>query len=455
MVNFKIIKSQKNKENIVCENYIYNYNGTCKNYISWRCVIRGCTGMLKTTLDKSNIVSVTNHIHEPDSKKLARMKFRNTLKDVSINSNEDFLTTFIKLSNDTSHEDKYGLNKYDSYRDYFNRLRNMKSGLCHKNESDILESFKYTFGNELFLQFDSGINDEERIILFHTDLNSNIFLKSKVWLVDGTFYTAPNDYEQILILHCSYFSKIIPLIYVIMKRKNTNSYDKVFSYLTAKTINASPDYIISDFESALYNSIKNNFKSSILNGCNFHMTQIIMRYLSSSHLMYLYKENNEFRKSVKYLIILSYLPEEEVIGKFNILFEKIKRKDDSLKNLFNYFYKNFLSFENKESPKNISFWSVYNRIINDVPTTTNSCEAYHRYLNSNFSRKNQKLEKVIDMLKKEEVRTHKKIMELKSGRMKITQRKSEVVKNIVRNRDQYEDDEYFDTLERELNIYCP
>ncbi|KAG0436355.1 hypothetical protein DMUE_4268 [Dictyocoela muelleri] len=101
------------------------------------------------------------------------------------------------------------------------------------------------------------------------------------------------------------------------------------------------------------------------------MTPITMRYLSSYRLMYLYKENSDFRKSVKYLIILSYLP-EKVIGKFNILFEKIK-KDDSLKNLFNYFYKNFLSFENKEFLKNISFWSVYNIIINELPTTTNSC----------------------------------------------------------------------------------
>ncbi|KAG0438006.1 hypothetical protein DMUE_3358 [Dictyocoela muelleri] len=40
-----------------------------------------------------------------------------------------------------------------------------------------------------------------------------------------------------------------------------------------------------------------------------------------------------------------------------------------------------------EKPRNIfavTFWSVYNRIINNVPITTNCLEGWHRSLNNNF-----------------------------------------------------------------------
>ncbi|KAG0421183.1 hypothetical protein DMUE_6308, partial [Dictyocoela muelleri] len=201
MINFEIIKSQKNKENIICNNFIYNYNAKCKNYISWRCVRRGCSGMLKTNLEKTQVVEIKNHYHEPENQRLAKIRCRNILKKVAICSNDEFISSFINVTNKMSEEDKYSLCKYDSYRDYFNRLRNMNKNINNCNKDDILDSLKYTFDNELFLQHDSGSNDEERIIMFYTEKNLDILSKSNVWLLDGTFYTSPIGFEQILIIH--------------------------------------------------------------------------------------------------------------------------------------------------------------------------------------------------------------------------------------------------------------
>ncbi|KAG0424447.1 hypothetical protein DMUE_6089, partial [Dictyocoela muelleri] len=214
--------------------------------------------------------------------------------------------------------------------------------------------------------------------------------KSNVWLLDGTFYTSPIGFEQILIIHYVFFEKVISMMYVIMKRKNQNSYNKIFEIISKKIRTDSPKYIILNFEKALFNSLIYFFPNYILNGCYFNMTQIIMRFLKSSSLVKNYKENAEFRKFVKYLLILPYFLQEEVMKKYNNLSKKINQKDENFKKVYEYFFRIFLTFENKHSIKNIAFWSINNRIINDIPTTTNSCEPYHRYLNSKIKRKNQK-----------------------------------------------------------------
>ncbi|KAG0434997.1 hypothetical protein DMUE_4940 [Dictyocoela muelleri] len=77
---------------------------------------------------------------------------------------------------------------------------------------------KYTFDNNIFLQY-SDLNNGEKLMIFITNENLNILSKSKVWLGDGTFYTAPNNYSQIYIIHGLYFVKILPLCYILMENK--------------------------------------------------------------------------------------------------------------------------------------------------------------------------------------------------------------------------------------------
>ncbi|KAG0438362.1 hypothetical protein DMUE_3140, partial [Dictyocoela muelleri] len=137
----------------------------------------------------------------------------------------------------------------------------------------------------------------------------------------------------------------------------------------------------------------------------------------------------------------------------NNLSKKINQKDENFKKVYEYFFRNFLTFENKHSIKNIAFWSINNRIINDMPTTTNSSETYHRYLNSKNKRKNQKIEKIIDILKQEEMRNEKIIIELKTGKVNLNNNSNKTIKRIVINRNFYDDDEFFDIIEQELNIY--
>ncbi|KAG0428201.1 hypothetical protein DMUE_5840, partial [Dictyocoela muelleri] len=101
--------------------------------------------------------------------------------------------------------------------------------------------------------------------------------------------------------------------------------------------------------------------------------------------------------------------------------------------------------------KTINFWSAYDRIIEEQPYTTNSCEAYHRHLNTKIKMKDQPIGKIIDVLKKETHKTQFIINYLKFGKILI-KRKSTQLKNILINYFHYTEYEFYECLEKILNI---
>ncbi|KAG0440231.1 hypothetical protein DMUE_1894 [Dictyocoela muelleri] len=138
------------------------------------------------------------------------------------------------------------------------------------------------------------------------------------------------------------------MMYVIMKGKNQNYYNKIFEIFLRKIETNTSKYIILDVKKALFNSMKCLFQNYTLIRCYFHMTQILMKFLKSPSFINHYKENHEFKNSVKYLLIF---PEEEVIEKYNNLSKRINQKDDNYKKVYEYFYKKFLAFENRHPIK--------------------------------------------------------------------------------------------------------
>ncbi|KAG0423367.1 hypothetical protein DMUE_6155, partial [Dictyocoela muelleri] len=134
---------------------------------------------------------------------------------------------------------------------------------------------------------------------------------------------------------------------------------------------------------------------------------LIVKFLKKNNLLKFYNIDNNFKMFVKYLLILAYVPEKSI----EIEFEKIKKlkKDIFYYDQFlEYFSVNFIYGERVGFMNCKNIWSVYERILLNVPTTTNSCEAYHRHLNSKLERKNQCIHKVIDVIKCEERRIRQK-----------------------------------------------
>ncbi|KAG0442585.1 hypothetical protein DMUE_0164 [Dictyocoela muelleri] len=100
----------------------------------------------------------------------------------------------------------------------------------------------------------------------------------------------------------------------------------------------------------------------------------------------MYKHNDNFRKFIKYILYLAYVPKEKV----EIEFIKISsfNNDGYFYDISQeYFENNSIINTSNLITKKISFWSLNKRIRMEIPSTTNSCEGYHRHLNSKVVRK--------------------------------------------------------------------
>jgi hypothetical protein len=100
------------------------------------------------------------------------------------------------------------------------------------------------------LQYDSGIEDENRIVIFCADENLIHLEKSKVICMDGTFKSCINGFLQLYTLVTNLKGKNIPLMFVLMATKNEKGYLKICDYIMTKVPRLNPMAVILDFEKA-------------------------------------------------------------------------------------------------------------------------------------------------------------------------------------------------------------
>ncbi|KAI6649974.1 hypothetical protein LOD99_6338 [Oopsacas minuta] len=61
--------------------------------------------------------------------------------------------------------------------------------------------YQQTAKGEQFLLYDSGADDVHRFLIFGTQHNLGMLRRSKIWLADGTFKTAPPLFVQVYVVH--------------------------------------------------------------------------------------------------------------------------------------------------------------------------------------------------------------------------------------------------------------
>ncbi|XP_068225227.1 uncharacterized protein [Palaemon carinicauda] len=126
----------------------------------------------------------------------------------------------------------------------------------------IPEEYSKTLAGETFLVKESSIGNDN-ILLFTTHSNVKKLKDANFWIMDGTFKTVPTVFKQLYTIHAPVGpqerSRILPLVYVLMTRKNIESYVQVFrdllDYAAESDIVLSPEMIITDFEIGVISSM--------------------------------------------------------------------------------------------------------------------------------------------------------------------------------------------------------
>ncbi|KAG0426106.1 hypothetical protein DMUE_5990, partial [Dictyocoela muelleri] len=270
------------------------------------------------------------HFHPRNESKILRLEINEKLKQCAIDSKETFDSALFNATVDYSEDQLKNIGNINNIRDYYTRLRRNSKTPIVKHDEDILDMYKYTYDGAKFLQDDTGKNDDSRIIIFYREEHLLLIKRTDCILCDGTFKAAPRGFSQLFVVHIMFFKKRIPILYAFTKRKDYETYKYIFEHLK-NIVSDFNGFIITDFEYGLSKAIKNVFPNSRTCGCNFHFSQILWRKIQDLKLILFYRKNEKFKKIFKYLIMLSYVPIENIFVEFQKINHWLKIQKKSVR----------------------------------------------------------------------------------------------------------------------------
>lgn len=249
----------------------------------------------------------------------------------------------------------------------------------HRSEFDIPEEFTKTTTGDPFLIFDSGREDNSRILVFGSPVLLNVISEYPHWFVDGTFKVSPTVFYQLFTIHALVQDSVVPCIFALLPDKSHETYVRLWRGIIDNVDQTlDPQSVLSDFELASVQAIRDTFPNAAVKGCFFHLGQSLWRHVQQYNLANLYKENEGIRVKIKSLLSLAFLPEDGVADAFDILTETYPVSLHPLTNYFEDIYIGRAGRRNRRAPSfPISMWSMEDRVHGGLPRTNNSVEAWH------------------------------------------------------------------------------
>lgn len=444
MAKFEFVENQRGNKNLIFENYMYNIDRRCKN--QWRCIDRKCYG--KVILENNIASVIILHNHENHFAKITRLKTKINIKKSAKNSCASNLSIITEVTKKLTDEEIKFIPKIKYLNDECTRSKNKYTDITF----DIPNFLKLDATGKKFLQFDSGYNEKNRIILFFSE-HLRFYLKhASTILIDGTFWSVPREFYQLLTINCLLFGKFFPICFILITNKKEetyiNAFNKLLEFEPCKFKN-----IIIDFELGLKNAVEKTFPLSSVFGCSFHFGQMCWRHIQKYSLTLHYINEPIIRTLLRNIINLIFVPIddiEEIFGKLQE--EAFLLQNDNLNLFIDYFKKNFIGTCEKKAIYEKNFWCCFTRILNDTPRTINSLEAWHRCLNFRCNIPHLNLGKFIEILIQETERIR---VEIAHAKLDIPKNKESILKEYVLkklcvNYNFYTYKEFLDKIERNI-----
>lgn len=317
----------------------------------------------------------------------------------------------------------------------------------------IVPPYNLTTNGATFLQFDSGEDDDSRMLIFYSDRALEVLCGSEVVQSDGTFKTPPRLFYQLYTFHANFFGHTFPLIYVLAANKTTATYKRILEHLQQAASNAgltfAPTHFIVDFEIAFMNAIRVVLPATQVHGCLFHLTQAFWRYaVTNCGLRAAFSEDENVKNAIQMLFALPFLPLEDLEETFDLLYNDIP---DSVISLWEYIEATYVRGRPARGRRRAisprfapSTWNVYSLVRNRMHRTTNIAESWHSKFQKMIQVHHSSVWKFIEFLKIDQRDTEVLMTQLAGGHSNIKhpvkrkhKQNQEHLERIVDNYDEY------------------
>lgn len=211
------------------------------------------------------------------------------------------------------------------------------------------------------------------MLCYCSDFQKERIPESKFIFIDGTFDTAPEGFEQVLVILGQTKNMNLPISYILLPNKLYYTYSKALSLFMQETqcYFSNRTTFITDFEMAKIKAVKKNFmdNSHYLQYCYFHFCQSIIRHFQK------YEKNDLINELISIAKLLPFINQELV---YMVMDEFLQHEiTDKFGKYFETNYLNKYDFND---------WSVYNK-PQQITITNNVAESHNRVLKDNIGHK--------------------------------------------------------------------
>ena len=263
----QVVKSIRGKEKLLDDlNYLYDFHKSSETKSYYRCENRMCTARVHTMKgdphhDIAKRVGEHNHSATAD-----RIAARVAVTELKVAAKSSQNSSRVLIANSAARLDEASRAQLPSVAFMSQSIRRWRKAderpppvPVARNGFSIPEEFKTLESGEVFLQFDSGIDDPNRILIFATDLGLDDLEQIKQWAADGTFKSSPDVFYQIFTLHVQIGRFSVPRAFILLPGKTEAIYDRLVTALVHLRPNLQPDRIMMDFEKGAINSFEARF----------------------------------------------------------------------------------------------------------------------------------------------------------------------------------------------------
>jgi hypothetical protein len=304
----EVVPSIRGENKLVVNGFLMVKDKTRNETYYWYCEKRYtlyCSARAITKLigNQHKLKNVSTHNHAAEAARADVVKAISNIKEQAHQTYNKPSQIIQATTSQISQEVHSCLPTREALQQVIQRIR--RSDLPKEPESldnlVIPDNMLRTLDGVNFLVKDSVVG-HNRILLFTTISNIRKLEQSTFWIMDGTFKTVPNLFEQLYTIHGrvggSENSRIFPLVYALMSSKSKECYEKLFQDLLEfsedNEIDLQPQIVLTDFEVAAISAIQNEFQNVQCKGCHFHLAQSVYRKVQSTHLTNQYSTDENF-----------------------------------------------------------------------------------------------------------------------------------------------------------------
>jgi hypothetical protein len=286
-MNVEILSTERGGVKLLVDGFVYRLKERRFDYIKWKCEESGCLSALRTNFNMRNpVIQGRPHSHGPPEPTVTQAKQIRTAMTRQV-------TAAPYVSAGQVHRAAIAAADPDVVA-HVNGAPSVKRGLrrtkalhlpplpANAEVLEINEHFSRTRNGQRFLVRDEVFEGDRMLIFASVFQLSLLFSNVSTVFMDGTFQMVPSIFFQLFTLNMLYGGKkLLPVVYVLLKRKTAAAYRRVFEVLrelaVAENRNFEPTAVMVDFEAGLIRAVREELPNAHLRGCLFHFSQCIYR----------------------------------------------------------------------------------------------------------------------------------------------------------------------------------